>query len=339
MPTIVVTQPAWDMRRFFVAESMKTLAACGELVLNEGQKPLTPEELKKVIVNADAVITGWGGTPIPKDALAAAQRLRCIGVLGGRVKPYSPEAALARGITVCHTPLAMGWYVAEFTLGLILSLCYEIQWHDQLVRKEHTASLPGGDYTASAGWLAKGLRRSTVGLLGFGNIARHLVALLKPFDCAILICDPYLSAEEAAHLHVEKVELDEWLSRAEILSIHAAWTPETEGMISADNLALLRDGAMVVNTARMPIVDEEALKTEVKRGRLKAALNLIPFNPTWCDPALQDLPGVLLSSGSATVADKTRPDMGAMLAADRARFFAGTRPHHVVTPKMLPRMT
>lgn len=339
MRTILVCQAAWNTRRFFVEESMKMLASCGELVVNESERAVTTEELKEKIVNVEAVITGWGGTPIPPDVLAAAQSLRLIGVLGGSVRAYSPEAALARGITLCHTPKAMGWSVAELTLGLILSTCYEIQWHDQLVRKEHTMTLPGGDYELPGGWLAMGLRHSTVGIIGSGSIARHLVVLLKPFDCAILMHDPYLSVEDAAGLGVQKVALDELMRRSGILTIHAAWTPETERLVSAEMLALLPDGAIVVNTARMPILDQEALKAEVKRGRLRVALNLIPFDETWYDPELRDRRGVLLSSASATVADTTLSDMGAMLAADIARFFAGERPQHVVTAEMLPRMT
>lgn len=339
MPTILVIQSAADRDRYFTPVAQDLLRACGEVIWNELNRPLTADEVTERLPGCQALTTGWGGLALRPEVLAAGCDLRMIGVLGGSVKAYSPELCFTRGITICHTPAAIGRYVAEFALGLMLSLCYDLTRMDCLVRQRGKLEPPEGGYHHPGGWLATGLRGTVVGLIGSGAVATHTVNFLRPFECQLLMHDPYLTADGASDLGVEKCELEDLLRRCEILTVHAGWTPETEGMLTRERLALLRDGAIVVNTARMPICDEEALLAEVKKKRLKVALNLIPYKELWRDPALGELDNVLLSPGCATVARQTLTDMGTMLAEDMQRFFAGQVPQHVVTPDMLPRMT
>ena len=339
MAKILVTQSALDRPRYFGGEAGRLLEACGEVFWNDLDRALTSEEVAERIAGCAAITTGWGGCALPPQVYERADALKLVGVLGGGVKAYSPDLAFERGITICHTPRAIGRYVAEFALGLILSLCYGIAWHDELVRGQGLLKLPQGGYDRPDGWVAQGLTGSVVGIIGSGAVATHLIEMLRPYRCQVLVHDPYLSDERARELGVEKIELSDLLQRCEVLSVHAGWTPETEGMLGREQLALLRDGAIMVNTARMPLFDEQALHEEVASGRLKAALNLIPANPVWLAGDLKDRPNLLLSTGYATVADKTLVDMGRMLADDFRLFFAGQEPRHKVTPEMLPRMT
>ena len=339
MSRILITQSAPDRARYFAGRAGELLAGCGEVLWNDLARALTSEEVKERLPGCEAITTGWGGCALPPEVLEPAGELKIIGVLGGGVKAYSPEYCFAHGITICHTPKAIGRYVAEFTVGLILALCYDLYRMDKLVRQQGKLEPPEGGYHHPGGWAGKGLRGTKVGVIGSGAVAGHVVSFLKPFECEMLMYDPYLSEERARELGVRKAELDELLREVEILTVHAGWTPETEGMMTKERLALLREGAIVVNSARMPIFDEEALLAEVKNGRIKAGLNLIPCNKIWLDPALADLDNLLLSPGCATVAHQTLTDMGLMLAEDFARFFSGEKPLHVVTPAMLARMT
>ncbi|NSW56506.1 MAG: hypothetical protein HPY44_10855 [Armatimonadetes bacterium] len=339
MPRVLVVQSSIDRERYFEPATQAFLERTADVLWNTSDKALTPDEVAERIPGCEAVITGWGGCALPPEVYQAADRLQVVGVLGGGVKAYSPELAFGRGIRILHTPRAIAKYVAEFALGLILSLCYDVAWHDRLARIENLPKPPGGGYDTPGGWLATGLGGATVGLVGLGAVGTRVVELLKPFGCRIIAHDPYLREERARALEVEPVSLEDLLRRCTILSVHAAWTPETEGMLSRERLGLLRDGAIVVNTARMPIFDQVALRDEVLSGRIKAALNLIPNDPIWHTPELSGLDNLLLSTGYATVADRTLPDMGAMMAADLNRFFTGEEPLHEVRPEMLARMT
>lgn len=339
MPRILVTQSAVDRARYFEPQAVGILEGCGEVLWNPAQSALTPQDVAERIPGCHAVITGWGGCSLPAEVYRAADCLQVVGVLGGGVKAYSPELAFQRCIRILHTPRAIGRYVAEFALGLLLSLCYDIPWHDRLARVENLPRPPQGGYDKPGGWLATALSGASVGLLGMGAVGSRLVGLLRPFGCKIIAHDPYLSEDRARELGVETVSLEDLLRRCAILSVHAAWTAETEGLLSRERLALLRDGAIVVNTARMPIFDQPALLDEVKAGRIRAALNLIPNDPIWHAPDLANLDNLLLSTGYATVADRTLPDMGAMMAEDLRRFFAGESPLNEVRPEMLARMT
>lgn len=338
MKKVLITQAKWDIPRYF-GGTLPGLQDAAEIILNQKDAPMSAADVQEAADGVEVIVTGWGGCPIKPEILDAAKKLRLIAVLGGTIRPHSPEPALQRGIRFCNCPSAVGRYVAEFAMGLILSMCYEIPWHDQLIKKQKTDKIPGGAYYNRNGWLAKGLNRSLVGIVGSGNIARHMLDFLKPYNCSILMYDPYLSDKDASLSGVEKVDLETLMRRSEIVTIHAGWTKETTGLVSRRHLALLRNGAIVVNTARMPILDEAALLEEVKSGRLRACLNLIPFNPIWYDKEIEDSRNIFLSCGSATVADKTLSDMGNMLAEDIIRFARGEKLMNEVTGDMLARMT
>ncbi|NUP99121.1 MAG: D-3-phosphoglycerate dehydrogenase, partial [Armatimonadetes bacterium] len=134
--------------------------------------------------------------------------------------------------------------------------------------------------------------------------------------------------------------LEELLTRSEVLTIHAGWTTETTGIIDAARLALLPDGALLVNNARLPIVDEEALLVEVRAGRLRAALNLVPARPELY--GAQDLAGLgnlMFTSGAVNVSDVYAGGMSRMLTDDLVRYARGEPLQQVVTPAWVERTT
>ena len=130
----------------------------------------------------------------------------------------------------------------------------------------------------SAGWRAAGipvdeqhLFGATVGIVGASDVGREVLRLLRPFDVHVLLYDPYLDAGVARALDVEQVELDELFARADIVTLHAPSIPETEHMVGAAQLRRLRDGALLVNTARGSLIDQEALIREAGSGRIRVA--------------------------------------------------------------------
>jgi phosphoglycerate dehydrogenase-like enzyme len=143
-------------------------------------------------------------------------------------------------------------------------------------------------------FLNEGLLDRTVGLVGFGAVARYLVPLLKPFRARIRAYDPFVSAAAMRDCGVEPASLREVISGSGILSLHAPKTPETRHLIDAEILKLVPDGAVFVNTARGSLVDEAALAAELSTGRFQAVLDVFEKEPLPPDSPLRGLPNVIL---------------------------------------------
>jgi phosphoglycerate dehydrogenase-like enzyme len=191
----------------------------------------------------------------------------------------------------------------------------------------------------AGGWqegyrLRHDLTGSTVGLVGFGAIARQLVSLLsllRPFACRLLAYDPYAPPDVAAALGVSSTGLDDVLSQADVVSVHAGATDETRGLIGVRELALLRDGAVVVNTARGRIIDDTALIAELRRGRIQAGLDVFATEPLAADSELRQLPNVVLTPHVGGFTEEMYQRRALALVEDLRRVFAGEPPTSRVT--------
>ncbi len=341
MKSVLFTQAAWDVERMF-GRVLKQLEGVRQVILNPLDVPMTEAEVVEACRRheVETIVSGWGGVRLSEETIAAAKDLKLIAVFGGTVKGYSPRFAMERGIRFCHCPKAMGYCVAEVTVGLMLTLCYELHYLDRLYRDEKKHTPPEGNYPLRGGFVARSLRYARVGLIGSGNIARHVIRMLGNFDCEISVYDPFLPGEEAEVLGVVKVnDLDALLRHSDILSVHAGWTAETEGMLSAEKLSLLPDDALVVCTARMPIFDEAALKREVLEGRLRVGINAIPENPIWMADDVRGVRHLIVTPGLATVAHSSWFDMGKMLLDDVTKFSISGKLDHEVKLSCLDKMT
>jgi phosphoglycerate dehydrogenase-like enzyme len=153
----------------------------------------------------------------------------------------------------------------------------------------------------------------------------------------VLVADPYLSDAEAVTLGVERVSLHELLARSTVVSLHAPVLPETVAMIGARELALLPDGALLVNTARSALVDEAALLAALRTGRIDAALDVFDVEPLPVDHPLRRLPNVLLTPHEAAGTVESRRRAGAIVVAEIDRFQRGRPLAHEVRPEQLDR--
>jgi phosphoglycerate dehydrogenase-like enzyme len=186
--------------------------------------------------------------------------------------------------------------------------------------------------------LGRLLGEQTVGLAGAGYIGRLLIRQLQAFHARICVYDPHLTPENADQLGVELVGLDRLLSDSDIISLHVPSLPETRHMIGPAELALIRDGALFINTARGSLVDEAALIAELRTGRFTAVLDVYETEPLPEDSPLRSLPNVILSPHAAGHTKETYLRQGAT-AVDEALLFLSGRPlQHEVTKTMLPTM-
>lgn len=241
------------------------------------------------LAEADVLFTCWGATPLTPEVLERAPRLRAVVHAAGSVKHHITDACWERGIAVASAAAANALPVAEYTLAAILFAGKHVLRSAQ--RYEELRA--GYDWRRELD--SAGNYRRTVGIVGASRIGRGVIELLRPFDLQVLLHDPYVTAAEAAALGVVPTGLDELCGRSDIVTIHAPQLPATHHMLDARRLALLPDGATLINTARGSLIDEQALLAELVSGRLHAVLDVTDPEVPPADSPLYTLPNVLLT--------------------------------------------
>ena len=162
-----------------------------------------------------------------------------------------------------------------------------------------------------------------IGIVSASTVGREVIRLLKPFDCKILVYDPYLADEEAEKMGVEKVSLEDLFRRSDFISIHAPLTEETIHMIGRKHFRLMRDGAVLINTSRGKVLDQDALLEECKTGRILVALDVTDPEPLPRDSPLRNLENVLLTPHIAGHSYYGAKKIGEMTLQALEDFFAG----------------
>lgn len=286
--TIAATQrfpgPAWD--------------ELSDVQLLETWPPAT--SLPGVVVLLEAVV------PVGAAELALLPDLRLLGNYGVGYDNVDLAACRERGIAVTNTPGVLDAAVAELTLALMLACRRQLLVSDRFVREGRWRS----------GWsqperLGHDLAGSTLGLVGFGRIGQQVARLAGAFGMRVV-----------HHRRTDGLPLDELLRAADVVSLHVPLTPETQGLLSRERLALLRDGAALINTARGAIVDEEALVDELVAGRISAGLDVFAHEPR-VPERLLGLPNVVLTPHSASATEETRAAMTRVLVDNVLAFLRG----------------
>ena len=248
---------------------------------------ITPEQLTKIVSNYDALIVR-SRTKVTREIIEAGRRLRVIGRAGAGLDNIDLETAKQRGITVLSTPEALAEAVAELTIGLIISLA---------------RSIPLADRTLKEGkWIKKKLmgwqlEDKTLGTIGLGKIGERVAKIAKALGMKIVIREIIpLSPELLKELETEVVPLKELLQRSDVITLHVPLTSQTYHMIGAKEFQLMKNGAFLVNTSRGAVVDEKALLTALKSGKIGgAALDVYEVEPPR-DLELIKLPNVVCTA-------------------------------------------
>ena len=331
-PTVAITIGQANYQRMFSQMAWGELATFAIVIHHEGQEPTSKEELIALIPEADAIITSWGVAQLDADVMAAASRLRAMAHMGSSIKRFVSDAFWARGVHLTSAGIALARHVAETTLGLMIVGQKRIWPLGQQVKAGAWTDTPVRET-----WLSRELFRKQVGIVGASNIGRHLMRLLQPFEVTILLYDPFVSAAEAAELGATKLELDELLRRADIVSLHAPANAQTRHMLTAPRLKLMKDDALLINTARGSLIDEAALITELDNGRFFAFLDVTDPEPPAADSPLRTLPNVVVTPHIAGCIENCQR-MGELAVEELRRFFAGETAVYPITPEMFARI-
>jgi phosphoglycerate dehydrogenase-like enzyme len=257
--------------------------------------------------------------------LDRAGRLKVISHTAGSVRMF-PRYTLEKGIVITSARAVMARTVAEFSLMNALTLLRRLLYFVDADPARKAFYSPDQKNPTN-----QTLYEKTVGLVGFGYIGRHFRALLAPFQCRVLVCDPYLSPEEAAKHGVERVDLPFLLQSAHVVSLHAPDIPATRGMIGARELALLTDGAVFLNSARGRLVDTEALTAALQTGRFFAAIDVTEPEPLPADHPLRGLPNVLFTPHIAGPTEDELPNQTRAALNDMARVLRGEPPVYPIS--------
>ena len=225
--------------------------------------------------------------PVNTAVLDKLPKLKYIGVLRGGVENVNQQVALARGIEVMNTPGRNARSVAEFTVGMMLAEMRNIaRSHDALRDKFWRKDSPNHQAIPELGG-------KVVGLVGLGHIAQLVAGFLSSFGTEIIFYDKYVSGHE----RYEKVDtLDELVTRADVVSLHARMTPETENLINAHHFGLMKSSAIIVNTARSGLINERDLIDALQAGKIMgAALDTFDDEPLPDDSAFYLLNNVTIT--------------------------------------------
>jgi phosphoglycerate dehydrogenase-like enzyme len=303
-------------RRIFDQSHWEQLETIGTVVRNLSEDPLQPETVQSVIQGADIAITSWGCIPLTRDILDFAPHLKAVLHAAGTVKGVVTPDLWDKGILVSSGNGPLGVGVAETALGLTIASL------------KHMWRLT--DSTRNGGWGAerqqvRELYRITVGVVGAGKAGSHYIRLLRNFEVEILIYDPILTVEQAEAMGAKKADLETVLAASDVVSIHAPSLPETYRMINRERLALMKDDAILINTARGALIDEAALVDELRKGRLLACLDVTDPEPPAPDHPLRSLPNCILTPHIAGAVNNGIKRIGQFAIDEAKRLLAGEK--------------
>lgn len=302
------------------------LAALGEPVQVESlDEPAARERLARV----EVLLTSWGAPELTAQVLDAAPALRAVIHCAGTVRPLVTDAVWERDLLVTNAVDANALPVAEFTFAAVI------------MAGKRAPFLAARARTARDDWSVEGLgelsnRDRTVGIVGFSRTGRRVVDRLTALEThEVLVFDPYADRDEVKAAGARLADLDEVLAASDITSLHAPALPSTRHLIGARELALMPDGATLINTARGMVVDTAALERECASGRLHAILDVTDPEPLPRDSVLYDLPNVMITPHIAGSLGTETRRMTAAALDELERYVRGEAPGSPVTRQSL----
>jgi D-3-phosphoglycerate dehydrogenase len=222
---------------------------------------LKKEELLSIIGNYEVIITR-SGTTVDRELLDAGKKLKMVARAGVGIDNVDLDYASSRGVIVVNAPLGNTNSAAEHAMALLLAFCRNIT--------KANASLKSGEWKR-APFTGIELKGKTAGVIGLGKVGGRVATRLKAFECDVLACDPYIAVKRAHDLGVKLVSHEEIYKNCDIITLHTPLNDETRSMIGEKEIAMMKDGVILVNAARGGIINEQALLNALKSGKIAGA--------------------------------------------------------------------
>jgi D-3-phosphoglycerate dehydrogenase len=311
---VVLTDYVWES----LEVEKKTLSGLGELVALQTK---TPDQFITEAADCDALLNTYAG-PITADTMSKMPRCKIIARYGIGVDTIDLEAATAAGIIVTNNPTYCIEEVAEHTMALLLSAARKIAFYDRQVRAGHWTVPPGKPIQRLAG--------STLGLVGFGNIARQVAIRAAAFGMKVLFADPFVK-DSQFDAPGKKMELMEMLKLADFVSVHPPLTPQTRKSINDEAFAAMKPNAVIINCARGPVIDTEALVRALDAKKIAgAALDTTDPEPLPNPHPLRGRENVIINPHVAWYSEQAMVGLQAGAPSEVRRVLSGEWPINVV---------
>jgi D-3-phosphoglycerate dehydrogenase / 2-oxoglutarate reductase len=287
----------------------------------------TPEAILHVATPADALLVTYA--KITADMIRQMTRCRIISRFGIGVDNVDLDAATAAGIVVTKVPDYCIDEVSDHAMALLLALARKIPTSN--------AHVHGGRWEMKSVVPIHRLRGRILGLVGFGRIPRLVVPKAKAFGLRVIVHDPLVEAEAFARERVDQVDFDELLAQSDYVSIHTPLLAETRNLFNADAFGRMKPGAYLINTARGPIVDEQALARALDAGQLAgAALDVMPQEPPVGSPLL-GRENVIITPHTSFYSEESLLELQRKASEEVAAVLSGKPPKNPVNPEALER--
>lgn len=299
---------------FFQREQVERLQRLGSVYWNDTDKHYTKKEFKEKLRGMDICITGWGTPVFDEEQLEFADDLKLIAHDAGTIRPMIGEEVYKRGIRVCSGNQIFARSVAEGVLAYALSALRRIpEYHAELLK----GNWPGLEGT-------RGLYGKKVGLIGYGMIGEFAAHMFQTFGCTVFVASKHMRSEELWEKGIQSSGISEIFEICDIVSIHLGLTEETRGSIGYELLSKMKNQAILINTARGEIINEEALSILLgKRPDLQAVLDVFQTEPLPAESSLRTLKNAFLMPHAAGPTEDQRLYVTEYILDDIERFQCG----------------
>jgi D-3-phosphoglycerate dehydrogenase len=286
----------------------------------------TPEAILAEARQADGLMVTYA--KITAEIIRQLERCQIIARMGIGIDNIDIDAATQAGIVVTYVPDYCVDEVSDQAMALLLALARKVTYANQLVQS--------GRWEMSAVVPLNRLRGRTLGLVGFGKIPQMVAPKAQAFGIHVITFDPYISDDVTSAAGVERVDFDRLLQTSDYISIHAPLTPNTHHLFNADAFKQMKPEALLINTARGPLVDVDALAIALDEGRLGgAALDVMPVEPPPPDSPLLGRDNVILTPHTAFYSEDSLIDLQSKAAQDVVHVLSGRKPKYPVNPQIL----
>ena len=304
-------------------EGLKTLRNCAQVDVKTGLKP--PEIIS--IIGDYEVLLVRSQTQVTADVIKAGKKLQVIGRAGVGVDNIDLDAATKQGIIVVNAPTGNTISAAEHTIALMLCLARYIP--------QANVSLKGGAWKRND-FMGTEVRGKTLGIIGLGNVGSEVARRARGLEMKLLAYDPFVSVDYAKNLQVELVTLEKVLKESDFITLHLPLTAQTKGMIGANELAMMKKSARIINCARGGMIDEQALANAVKEKKLAgAAVDVFPKEPATESP-LFAVDNVIVTPHLGATTTEAQALAATMVVEQIIDVINGRMPRYAVNAPFIP---